>query len=64
MPEGEHITALWLLCSKTTPAQDWRSTNVGEDIFRRTKRTQEEIDAYLGIKGVSHPFAPNAEAAR
>lgn len=54
-PSGEQITALWLLCTSTPLAQDWQSTKVGQDVFKRTMRTQKEIDERLGRVSASHP---------
>ena len=52
----EVITTFWLLTAETTPDNNWRSTLIGQDVFKRTRPTQEEIDARLGIGPPSHPL--------
>lgn len=54
--EEEVIITFWLLTMETKPDLNWRSTLIGQDIFKRTKPTQEEINMKLGIGPVSHPL--------
>ncbi len=49
------ILTTWLLTQKTKPENDWDSTNVGEDIFRRCQPRKEVTEtAELRCKR-SHP---------
>jgi hypothetical protein len=54
----EEIIALWLLASETDPANNWRSTNVGQDIFGRTPKSAEEVKRNQARLAVSHPMRP------
>lgn len=52
---NEEIVALWLLTSETPPEQDWASTLVGKDVFTRTRRSDEEIEANRRRVAPAHP---------
>jgi hypothetical protein len=52
----EVITTFWLLTMETNPKLNWRSTLIGQDVFKRTRPTNEQINAKLGIGPVSHPL--------
>ena len=54
--EEEVINTFWLLTMETDPKLNWRSTLVGNDIFKRTKPSPAEIEAKLGIGPASHPL--------
>jgi hypothetical protein len=54
--DEEVITTFWLLTMETNPKLNWRSTLIGQDVFKRTMPTQEQINAKLGIGPVSHPL--------
>jgi hypothetical protein len=54
--EEEVITTFWLLTMETNPKLNWRSTLVGQDTFKRTRPTDEQINAKLGIGPASHPL--------
>lgn len=54
--EQEVITTFWLLTMETNPKLNWRSTLVGRDVFRRTKPSEDEINAKLSVGPVSHPL--------
>jgi hypothetical protein len=53
--EVETITAEWLLTVETTPDADWASTNVGQDVFTRTKPDAAAISKRLKLSSWSHP---------
>ncbi|MCP9946055.1 avidin/streptavidin family protein [Streptomyces somaliensis] len=42
---NERITTQWLLTSGTTPANEWKSTVVGHDLFTKTKPSAAAIAA-------------------
>jgi hypothetical protein len=51
----EHLTAFWLLVMRTDPGDEWASTLVGEDVFRR-KTLSPERQAEVGtLKRHAHP---------
>jgi hypothetical protein len=48
------ITTTWLLTIETVPADDWKSTLVGKDLFTRTAPTAENIAKLKALRGPSH----------
>lgn len=54
----EEIVALWLLARETIPADDWESTQVGQDVFTRTMPSPEEIERNRRRIARSHPAPP------
>ena len=49
------ILTTWLLTTQTTPVDDWNSTNVGQDVFTRSRPLQEIIQK-TKLQGLcSHP---------
>jgi hypothetical protein len=57
----EEIYTLWLLASEADPDEDWASTNVGQDTFRRTQPTAEETERASKMRPLSHPAAAAVE---
>lgn len=51
----EKITALWLLTVETVPDQDWKSTQVGQDVFTRIPAHPETVKKHLDTSAWSHP---------
>jgi hypothetical protein len=39
----EILTTFWLLTAETTPDNNWRSTLIGQDIFKRTSRRRQKL---------------------
>lgn len=50
--QGDVITTTWLLTRETGQADDWESTNVGQDVFRRVLEGKQWKSAR---RGSSHP---------
>jgi hypothetical protein len=53
--DRETITAEWLLTSETDPTDDWSSTTVGHDVFRREPPAKEFVERRLRLSAWSHP---------
>jgi hypothetical protein len=53
--DNETITAEWLLTSETDPTDDWSSTTVGHDIFRREPPPAGFVERRLRLSSWSHP---------
>lgn len=51
----EVLTAFWLLTQETNPANNWSSTRIGQDVFRRIPPTEEQVAARLKLGTLSHP---------
>jgi hypothetical protein len=49
------ITTEWLLTSATSPADDWASTKVGQDVFTQTPPSPELAELKTKRKAPSHP---------
>jgi len=52
---GETIVTMWLLTSSTKPGDDWESTLVGQDTFRRTQPSSDEHALRMAARPASHP---------
>jgi avidin family protein len=52
----EAITTFWLLTIETKPDANWKSTLIGQDIFRHTRPTDESISQALRLRNSSHPL--------
>jgi hypothetical protein len=53
---GDTLTAMWLLTSETPAAEDWASTQVGQDVFTRQLPAPEAIARRLKVGHPSHPM--------
>jgi hypothetical protein len=51
----EEIVSLWLLTTETEESGDWGATQVGQNIFKRTQPTQEEIEKNRKRNTKPHP---------
>lgn len=51
----EEIIALWLLTSEVPIENEWAATQVGQDTFKRTPFTQEQIVQAQKRRARSHP---------
>ncbi|MBB5609072.1 MULTISPECIES: avidin/streptavidin family protein [unclassified Janthinobacterium] len=49
------ITAMWLLTGETTPANDWESTRIGQDVFTPQPPNSTQSKIALARKSFSHP---------
>jgi Avidin family len=49
------ITTFWLLATKADPGEEWASTVIGQDVFKRTPPTEDEVAQTLRTKRHSHP---------
>jgi hypothetical protein len=52
--QEQSILTTWLLTVETTPADDWKSTLVGKDVFKRDPPTAAQIEAAKALRGPSH----------
>jgi hypothetical protein len=52
----EVITTFWLLTIETKPDANWKSTLIGQDVFKRTRPTDESISQALRLRNSSHPL--------
>jgi hypothetical protein len=59
MPDGgaEQIVTTWILTGDTLAADDWNSTKIGQDTFRRDK--PKPLPA--GLQKASHPVAATVQ---
>jgi len=53
--EEEVMTTFWLLTQETNPSNNWTSTRIGKDVFRRTPPTEEQVAARLAFGSLPHP---------
>lgn len=54
--DGEEVlTTFWLLTQETNPANNWSSTRIGQDVFRRNPPTEEQVAARLKLGALPHP---------
>lgn len=51
----EVITTFWLLTRETDPANNWKSTVIGQDVFRRTPPTEAQVVARMSQGSLPHP---------
>jgi hypothetical protein len=51
----EVLVTLWLLVMRTSPDEDWASTLVGEDVFRRERLSPEQQAEVAARKRHPHP---------
>jgi hypothetical protein len=51
----EVITTFWLLTKEASPTDNWASTLIGQDTFRRTPPTQEQIAARISKGSIPYP---------
>jgi hypothetical protein len=49
------IDTTWLLTRSTAVQEEWESTMIGKDVFRRTKATAEEVERARTLRGVRLP---------
>lgn len=56
----EAILTTWLLTGETLPDANWASTLVGQDVFKRTPPSPEEVEAALARRPPSHPVSAGA----
>jgi hypothetical protein len=52
---NEEIVAFWLLTNEVQPEKDWDATNIGQDTFKRSPFSEEEIEKNRKRKAKSHP---------
>lgn len=56
MIDGEEVlTTFWLLTQETNPSNNWSSTRIGQDVFRRTPPSEEQVAARLKLGALPHP---------
>lgn len=48
----ELIDTTWLLTRSTKVQEDWESTLLGKDLFRRMKATDEEVRKAMQLRGI------------
>lgn len=53
--DEETITAEWLLTAETDPADDWSSTTIGQDVFKRNPPVAKLVKKRLKLSAWSHP---------
>ena len=46
------IDTTWLLTRSTAVQEDWESTMIGKDIFRRTKASEEQVKEAMQLRGI------------
>jgi hypothetical protein len=51
----EVMTTLWLLTQETNPTNNWASTRVGQDVFKRNPPTEAQVAARLSRGSLPHP---------
>lgn len=51
----EVLTTFWLLTQETNPANNWSATRIGQDVFKRTPPTEEQVAARLKLGQLPHP---------
>jgi len=51
----EVITTFWLLTRETDPVNNWKSTIIGQDVFRRTPPTEAQVIARTSQGSLPHP---------
>ena len=51
----DQINAFWLLTVESNPDMNWYATHVGQDVFTRTRPTDEVIERNLQSVRQSHP---------
>jgi hypothetical protein len=51
----ESIVTMWLLTASTKPGEDWKSTLVGQNTFRRTQPSNDEHALRMAARPASHP---------
>jgi hypothetical protein len=52
----EIITTFWLLTTETRPKENWTSTLIGQDIFKRNKPADDDVTNTLRLYRSSHPL--------
>ena len=52
---AEEITTLWLLTAQTDPSNDWNSTHINQDIFKRNPPTEAQIIKSRKRRMPAHP---------
>jgi hypothetical protein len=50
----QFITTTWLLTTETAPADDWKSTLVGKDLFTRLPPDAQQVASLKALRGPSH----------
>jgi len=53
----EMIVTTWLLTIETAPGEDWKSTMVGRDVFKRNPTPAAKIEKNTRMRAPSHPLA-------
>ncbi len=53
--QDPQITADWLLTAPPPQEEQWKTTNIGQDIFKRQPFSDEVVAAKLKTSGRSHP---------
>ena len=58
--EKEQIDTMWILIRSTAVQDDWESTMIGKDTFRRDPFTEDEVRRAMKVRGVRvvRPPAP------
>ncbi len=51
----QQITADWLLTAPPPTTEEWKTTNIGQDIFKRYQFTEEFVLTKSKTSGRSHP---------
>lgn len=51
----EVITTFWLLTRETDPVNNWKSTIIGQDVFRRRPPTEAQVVARMSQGSLPHP---------
>jgi hypothetical protein len=53
------IVTTWLLTAQTAEADDWKSTLVGKDVFRRQSPAKDAVSTVRLMRAPSHPQRPS-----
>jgi Avidin family len=55
LSDEDEILTTWLLTDQTDEADEWKSTNIGQDVFQRQAPNKQTIQKAVLLRAPSHP---------